>query len=80
MAKTKINSLDISTTMSILKELDRLSRVIEETRKKIIMALPAKYGSDLWWEKSDKEAIESIKEGRGKRFKTHEEAVKYLTE
>lgn len=78
MGKTNLNSLDASTTFTILNELGKLVRSIEETRRKIMKVIPAKYGSSLWWEKSDNEALESIRQGRGKKFETYEEAVKYL--
>lgn len=60
----KVKSIDVPTTIAILDELEKLSKVIETTRRKIIMALPANYGSNLWWEQGHIEAQEDIKAGR----------------
>lgn len=54
-------------------------KMLNHLREKMVTFLPAKYGSNLWWEKSNHEAVESITNGRGKKFKTYEQAVKYLT-
>lgn len=75
-----IKTFNESMIISLLKDLEMLSVAAKRVREKLLKVFPAKYGSDLWWEKSDKEAIVSIKESRGKKFKTYEEAVKYLTE
>lgn len=74
--QTKI--LKETTVISLLDDLEALSQAAKNVREKLLKIFPAKYGSDLWWEKSDKEALESIKQGRGKKFETYEEAVKYL--
>lgn len=71
-------SFNETAVISLLEELDTLSKAAKRIREKILKVFPAKYGSDLWWEKSDEEAIESIKQGRGKKFNTYDEAVKYL--
>jgi len=67
-----------SMLISLMNELEVLSNAAKRVREKLLEIVPVKYGSDLWWEKSDKEAIESIKQGRGKKFETYEEAAKYL--
>lgn len=62
----------------LLAEVILMEKMLEKLRRKILLVLPEKYGSEAWWKKSDDEAIESIKAGRGKKFETYEEAVKYL--
>lgn len=74
-----IKTFNESMVISLLNDLEMLSVAAKGVREKLLKVFPARYGSDLWWEKSDEEAIESIKEGRGEKFKTYEEAVKYLT-
>ncbi len=71
-------TLNETAIISLLKELDSLAKTVKSVRDKLLKVFPSKYGSDLWWEKSDKEAIEGIKAGRGKKFNTYEQAVKYL--
>lgn len=76
-------TIDSKTVKSLLDEMEYYRRGLAELRKKLLLVLPEKlfsYGSDLWWEKSDEEALKSIKAGKGKKFKTYEEAAKYLTE
>lgn len=79
MANLQVETIDTKTAESLYRQIQAMSMILEDLRKKVAKLLPAKYGSDLWWEKSDEEAIVSIKEGRGKKFKTYEDAVKYLT-
>lgn len=62
----------------LLAEVVLMEKMLERLRRKILLVLPEKYGSETWWKKSDDEAIKSIKAGRGKKFETYEEAVKYL--
>ena len=73
---TKI--INEATLTSLVDDLEALSRAAKSIKEKLIKLLPAKYGSDLWWEKEIKDGIESIKSGRGKKFQTYQEAIKYL--
>jgi hypothetical protein len=79
MANSQVKTIDIKTAESLYRQIRVMAMILEDLRKKVAKLLPAKYGSELWWEKSDEEAITSIKAGRGKKFKTYEDAVKYLT-
>lgn len=61
----------------LVKELTH----IEETRKMLLKVIPESYltrGSDLWWAKSDLEALEDVKKGRYTEIKTHEELDRFL--
>jgi len=40
--------------------------------------MPAKYGSDAWWEKMDKEGLEQIKQGNVVKFDTIKDLQKHL--
>ena len=71
-------TIDVRTAEALFLEVERMSRALSGLRKKIIKLFPAKYGSDLWWERSVESGIESIKSGRGKKFENYEDAVKYL--
>lgn len=50
------------TFEKILSRLDHLSRAVEAINEKLEGVPP--YGSDAWWEWSDKKAMEDIKAGR----------------
>lgn len=73
------HSINDSTIVSLLDDLQNLSIAAKRVREKLLKLMPEKYGSDLWWEKSDNEAIEDIKAGHGKKFKSYEEAIRYLS-
>lgn len=47
----------------ILSRLDQLTREIRAIKMKLFESEPA-YGSDEWWEWSDRKAMEDIKKGR----------------
>lgn len=62
----------------LLEEIFLLEKAVLSLKAKVLKALPVKYGSEAWWEKEAEEGIKSIELGRGKKFATYEEAVKYL--
>lgn len=66
------------TAGDILGEVLTLERTIVSLKTKLLNMMPPKYGSDAWWEESDKKALENIKAGKGKKFDTYKEAVRYL--
>jgi hypothetical protein len=54
---------------------------LEKIRKLLLKVIPESYlkkGSDLWWAKSDLEALEDVKKGNYKQIKSHEELDKFL--
>ena len=51
------------TIEEILTRIDRLTREIKAIRTKLFEEEPP-YGSDEWWEWSDKKSIEDYKKGR----------------
>lgn len=52
------------TFEKILSRLDQLTREIQVIKAKLFEEEP-QYGSDEWWEWSNKKALKSIKEGKG---------------
>lgn len=59
---------------TLLKRLSRLEKMMAMLLKK---EEPPK-GTDEWWEWSDKKALEGIKRGEYKEFKSAKEMVTYL--
>lgn len=55
------------TIEEIFARLDSLSRDVEILRKKLFEKEPA-YGSDEWWEWSDKKAMKEIRAGKGTKI------------
>lgn len=74
----RTQSIDESTILSLINELAVLSQAAKNVREKLLKIVPAKYGSDLWWEKSDKEANEQVKRGNYTTVKNEEELKKFL--
>lgn len=61
----------------ILSRLDKLTREVHAIKIKLLDKEPP-YGSDEWWEWSDKKAMEDIKRGRVVKFDSAEKAIKWL--
>lgn len=61
----------------ILTRLDKLTQEVRTIKKRLFEEEPA-YGSNEWWEWSDKKAQEDIKAGRTVSFDSVEEAIKWL--
>lgn len=80
MARRMATTVDAETAESIFSEIRALQRKLEILRKKVIKLLPAKYGSDLWWEKEHEEAFEDIKTGRVRKLTSVSELDKPLKE
>ena len=70
--------IDESTLISLINELAVLSQAAKNVREKLLKIVPVKYGSDLWWDKSDKEAMDQIKNGKGISFNNINELKQYL--
>ncbi|OGG26558.1 hypothetical protein A2960_03685 [Candidatus Gottesmanbacteria bacterium RIFCSPLOWO2_01_FULL_39_12b] len=60
----------------ILSSLEELKREVSQVKAKLEEA--PSYGSEEWWDWSDKQAMEDIKAGRYKTFKSVKELTKHL--
>ena len=65
------------TINEILARLDELTNAVKKISLRLLTEEPP-YGSDEWWEWSDKKAIEEIKAGKGVKFNTVQDAIKWL--
>lgn len=70
-------SVPIKTFEKILSRLDQLTREVETIKIRLFESEPA-YGSDAWWEWSDKKAKEDIKAGRYTTLHNKKELKEYL--
>ncbi len=70
--------IDEKSAVSLLNDLEALSQSARKVKERILKVFPAKYGSDLWWEKSDREAVKQLKEGKGVTIKNNKELKKFL--
>lgn len=73
----QIITVPAKTFEEILLRLDELTRDIRSIKARIFEQKPS-YGSKEWWEWSDRKALEDIKAGRGMKFDSAEEAIKWL--
>lgn len=64
MANKSTATIDVRTAEILLREIEAMRKSLEILRKKIIKILPAKYGSDTWWEKEIEEGLEEVREGK----------------
>ncbi|MBI3289822.1 hypothetical protein HYZ78_00315 [Candidatus Microgenomates bacterium] len=69
-------TIDSKTTKEILTILRYLKKEINLLREKFDAEPP--YGSDAWWEWSDKKAEEDIRTGRYTKVSNKKELQKYL--
>lgn len=67
--ESKLNQI-METLTEIKKEVARLAEKVDSKEPL--------YGSDAWWEWSDKKAMEDVKAGRVMKFKSAEEAIEWL--
>lgn len=65
------------TIEEILVRLDRLAKEVKAIKARLFEEEPP-YGSDEWWEWSERKADEDIKKGKLMRFNSAEEAIKWL--
>ena len=75
---TSVSKMKSLTADDFYSELISMRNQIDKLIDKILSLIPPKYGSDAWWEKSDREALKQLKEGKGKTFNNVEELEKYL--
>lgn len=65
------------TFQEIVSKLDQLNKEVQAIKNKLFEGEPA-YGSNEWWEWSDKRAQADIKAGRVVTFDSVGEAIKWL--
>jgi len=70
-------TISSKTIDEILTRLDKLGRDIRAIKVKLFEREPL-YGSDEWWEWSEKKADEDIDSGRLVKFESVQEAIKWL--
>lgn len=73
------NTVSFHTTKldKILKVLGELKQDVISLREKFESIEPL-YGSQEWWERSDKQALKSIKEGKGIVIRNKKEIDKFF--
>jgi hypothetical protein len=75
--KNQTITLNATQTKLLVQELTNLEKI----RKTLLKIIPEFYltpGSDLWWAKSDLEALEDIKNKRYKTISTHKDLDRFL--
>lgn len=71
-------SLDSKTATLLLREVDSLRKKLDTLREKVLLAVPAKEGSKLWWEKETIVGLKQFKEGKYYEAKDLKDALKHL--
>ncbi len=65
------------TIEAIVEQLDTLTKEVKMIKAKLFEEEPL-YGSDAWWEKEIKDAENELKKGKGIRFESANDAIKWL--
>lgn len=65
------------TINTIVARLDELTKEVKAIKTRLFEEEPS-YGSDAWWEWSERKADEDIKAGRIVRFDSVKETIKWL--
>jgi len=65
------------TIETIIERLNELTKEVKAIKTKLFREEPS-YGSDEWWGWSDEKALKEIKAGKGVKFNTAKEAIKWL--
>lgn len=65
------------TIEQIITRLDNLTKEVKAIRTKLFEEEPP-YGSDAWWEWSDKKALKEIKEGKYTKINNKKELQQFL--
>jgi len=73
-----ITAVDFENAEVLYAQVLKMRKALDKLQEKLLKLLPVSYGSGLWWEKSDKEAIEAIGKGKGKEFEDADKAIKWL--
>ena len=73
----QVITVSSKTIEEILVHLNTLTKEVKEIKTKLFGKEP-EYGSDEWWKWSDKEALKEIRAGKGVKFNTAKEAIKWL--
>ncbi len=74
---TQTITVPAKTFEKLVSKLDQLTQDVQAIKSRLFEGEPS-YGSDEWWEWSDKKAKEDIKAGRVMTFNSAEEAIKWL--
>lgn len=70
-------TVPVETFEKLVSRLDELTREVKAIKVRLFDKEPP-YGSDEWWEWSDKKAMEDIKAGRFVELKDKKELKTYL--
>lgn len=70
-------AVSAKTFEEILSRLDQLTREVHAIKVKLFEGEPP-YGSNEWWEWSDRKAMKDIKVGKIVKFDSAEKAIKWL--
>ncbi len=65
-------TIPAKTIDEIFSRLDELTKTVKKISARLLNEEPP-YGSDAWWEWSNKEAIEEIKAGKGTKIHNKKE-------
>lgn len=75
MANRSTLTINTKTAEGLLNEIEAMRKSLEALRKKIVDILPAKYGSDIWWDREIKEGLKEVKQGKYTVYKNAKDLI-----
>jgi len=78
MANSTTITIDRQTIKSSFFELKRIERALFVLKKAFAKALPARYGSALWWQEAEEEVDRELAAGRIYKAKNAKDLIKNL--
>jgi hypothetical protein len=78
MIKNNQNGTVSLTSEDLFIRLVSLEKAVQRLKREILFRLPAKYGSDLWWEKEHEKSRRDYEQGNFKSFASAEDLIKDL--
>lgn len=80
MANGKTLSTEVDTKLlsGLLDDLETFSRAALALRNKLSQILPAKFGSDTWWEQEEARSRQAINEGLYTELANKEDIKKFF--
>jgi len=78
MANSTTLTIDTQTIKSSFFELKRIEKALFVLKRAFSKALPAKYGSALWWQEAEEEVDRELMAGRIYKAKSTKDLMKKL--
>lgn len=63
MANAKNLTISVDVAQSFVSEIKRIEKALINLKRSVLLSLPVKYGSELWWQKAEEEVDRELSAG-----------------